>query len=461
MKQSLLLLCVCLIVSPLWAQEPEPEPKEKTVTMSEAQFNALTDRIDRLESTVKFEFDSMKVESKKPPRFQIGGYGEVAMSRMFYSDNYKRYTNAALYKNAPSHGRFDIPHAVLFMSYDFGRGWQLSTEIEFEHGGVEAAVEMEAEETGEYESEIERGGEVGLEQFWIEKSFSSAFNLRMGHIIVPVGLANQYHMPVEFFSVYRSEGEATILPSTWHETGVSLWGRAKDWRYEVMFVAGLDADRFGSQSWVGSGSGSPYEFKIANSYAGAFRVDNYSVKGLRMGLSGYLGNSGSNSLKPDGYSDIKGTVMIGAFDFHYAGHNVIARGNFDYGHLTDSKAITAANYASRKDSPSPKTDVASDAMSTSVEVGYDLFSQIRATRENGHKLYVFGRYEYYDSMFRTAAGIMDNQCWSRQRLSAGLNYMPIKNIVVKAEYASRIFKNQYNNENTVSLGITYTGMFSK
>ena len=63
----------------------------------------------------------------------------------------------------------------------------------------------------------------------------------MGHIIVPVGLTNNNHVPTEFFGVYRPEGENTIFPCTWHETGVSFWGRAKDWRYEIMFIAGLDA----------------------------------------------------------------------------------------------------------------------------------------------------------------------------------------------------------------------------
>ena len=45
-------------------------------------------------------------------RLSVGGYGEVAMSRNFYSDAGKRYSNATAYKNAPDHGRFDIPHAV-------------------------------------------------------------------------------------------------------------------------------------------------------------------------------------------------------------------------------------------------------------------------------------------------------------------------------------------------------------
>ena len=392
-------------------------------------------------------------------RLTLGGYGEAAFSRMFYSDNYKRYTDASLYKNAKSHGRFDLPHVVFFVGYDFGKGWIMNCEIEFEHGGLEAAIEMEEEETGEYESEIERGGEVALEQFWIQKTFSKGLNLRLGHIIIPVGLINQYHLPTEFFSVYRSEGENAILPCTWHETGASLWGRVRDWRYEVLFVAGLDADRFGSKDWVKGGAGSPYEFKIANSYAGAARIDNYSIKGLRLGLSGYLGNSASNSLKPDSYRDIDGTVSIGAFDFHYDDNNIIARGNFTYGHLTNSERITKLNMETRKDSPSPKTPIGSDAIAIGVEAGYDILSQISGIKDKANKLYVFGRYDYYDSMYKTQGNITDNKCWGRQRIAGGLNYKPMNELVIKAEYSHRILDSQYNNEDTFSIGIAYSGFF--
>ena len=74
-------------------------------------------------------------------RLSIGVYGEVAYSRNFYSDNGKRYSNAAAYKDDPSHGRFDIPHAVIYLGYDFGKGWTFGTEIEFEHGGTGGAIE--------------------------------------------------------------------------------------------------------------------------------------------------------------------------------------------------------------------------------------------------------------------------------------------------------------------------------
>ena len=403
-------------------------------------------------------------ETNKKSRFTLGGYGEAVMTRNFFSDKYLRYTDAETYKNDKSHGRFDLPHVVLWMGYDFGKGWTMGSEIEFEHGGTESAMEVEPEEGGEYESEIERGGEVALEQFWIQKSFCPAFNLKMGHIIVPVGGTNANHSPNSFFTNYRPEGEYSIMPCTWHETGISLWGTYKDWRYEVLFLPGLDSDRFGSKGWIKGGAGSPYEFKIANKYAGALRIDNFSFKNLRLSISGYVGNSFKNSLSPtdsEKYKDVKGTVAIGAFDICYNNNRTIIRGNFDYGHLSDSEMITKYNMAMRKDSPSPKQPVASDAIAAGIEGGFDLFSLNRKLYEAGHKLFVFGRYEYYDSMYKTEKSILDYEWCGRQRIAAGLNYWPNKNIVVKAEYSLGILKKQYNNEPSVSLGIAYSGVFIK
>ncbi len=400
------------------------------------------------------------VRPQKGNRLSIGGYGEAVASRMYYSSNYKRYTDASLYKNADSYGQFDLPHVVLNIGYDFGHGWTLGSEIEFEHGGTESAVEIEEEETGEYESEIERGGEVALEQFWLQKSICPELNIKAGHLIVPVGGTNSHHMPTEFFTVYRPEGESTILPCTWHETGISVWGRTNNWRYEAMCVAGLNAESFGSQNWIKDGAGSPYEFKMGTSVAGVARVDNYSLPHLRIGISGYIGNSAANTLKPDNYDDVDGLVTIGALDFNYTGNGLIVRGSADYGHLGDSEKLTAINKATRKDSPSPKTSIASDAVSVGLEAGYDLFRPIAQLHKRNQKCYLFGRYDYYDSMYKTEGSIIDKECWGRQKLTAGLNYKPIDQIVIKAEYSYRILKSQYNNEPTLSLGIAYSGLFN-
>lgn len=99
---------------------------------------------------------SAKEKTGFASRLSLGGYGEVAYTRNFYSDNVNRYSHAGDYREAPSHGRFDIPHVVVMIGYDFGKGWSLGSEIEFEHGGTESAVEIEQEEVGEFEQEVWR-----------------------------------------------------------------------------------------------------------------------------------------------------------------------------------------------------------------------------------------------------------------------------------------------------------------
>lgn len=406
--------------------------------------------------------DSTSVNRKSfLSRLTVGGYGEVAFTRNFYSDNVNRYSHAADYKDAPGHGRFDIPHVVIMLGYDFGKGWSMGSEIEFEHGGVESAVELEQEEVGEFEQEVERGGEVALEQFWIQKSFMPQLNLRVGHQVVPVGGTNAHHLPTEFFTVYRPEGEYQIMPCTWHETGVSLWGRAGKWRYEAMFLPALNSCFFSKDEWVKNGSASPFEFHPANKYAFAARIDNYSIEGLRLSLSGYVGNSFNNTLQADKgkYKDVKGTVAIFSFDFAYHGHGWIARGNFDYGHLSDADKISEYNRALSSSSPYKRTFVGKAAIAAGAEAGYDIFSLIPSLAKARQNLYIFGRYEYYDAYSPASSGAPSYLWTERHRIAAGLNYFPMKQIVVKAEFSERLLHKSYNNEPSVSLGIAYCGYF--
>ena len=190
------------------------------------------------------------------------------------------------------------------------------------------------------------------------------------------------------------------------------------------------------------------------------RVDNYSVRNLRLSLSGYVGSSGRNTLNATNkYDKILGLVCIGSFDFHYADPHFILRGNVDYGHLGDSMEITEANRTTRKDSPSPKNSVAKSAFAAGVEGGYDLFSMSSRLRQLQQRLYLFGRYDYYDSMFQVVSNMTDELQWERQKVTIGLNYYPIRDIVIKAEYSHRLLRKQFNDEPAISLGIAYYGMF--
>ena len=395
-------------------------------------------------------------------RLSVGGYGEVAMSRNFYSDHVSRYSLADEHKNDPSHGRFDIPHAVIYLGYDFGKGWTMGTEIEFEHGGVGMAYEKEDEEGGEWEQEVEKGGEVELEQFWIQKSFGRWANIKAGHIVVPVGLNNAYHEPLNFFTVYRPEGENTVLPSTWHQTGISFWGKTKGWRYELQFLAGLNSDNFTNTGWINKGPGTPTEGEIATKYGTALRIDNYCIKGLRIGLSGYYGHAIGNSYpnnKDGAESKYKGVVAIGAIDFTYNNYNWIVRGQADYGYLSDAKQLKY--FTNRLNGLSPfhhSAFVSKNAFAYGIEAGYNVFSQIEKLRQSNQKLYLFGRYEHYNP-YASKTKNTSYDYTNVQRMAVGINYYPVKQIVVKAEYSHRFLKSQYNNEPAINIGVAYEGWF--
>lgn len=416
-------------------------------------------------------------------RLHIGGYGEAVLTRNFYSQSFNRYKAPENYANDKSHGRFDLPHICLNIGYDFGKGWTMGSEIEFEHGGNGTAVEIEAEEAGEYEAEVEKGGEVNIEQFWINKEFAGGqLNVKVGEIIVPVGYSNAYHEPNQFFTVYRPEGEATIMPNTWHQVGVSLWGRLKNWRYEAQFLSGLNSESFTAENFVHYGATSPYEFKVANNYAGALRIDNYSVKGLRIGLSGYYGYTFRNTLRTPGsqYDDVTGALGIVALDFTLNRWNWIVRGNVDYAHFADADAISAYNQANwthhkyQDGNPHHYSNIGSNAVAYALEAGYNVMALLRCRQASpAEKLFLFGRFEHYNTM---ASGTYESmyKYTKKYRCAFGVNYQPVKQVTIKGEYSYRFFekpnnngltsdsplyKQPYNNEPSISLGVTYTGWF--
>ncbi|MGN0235066.1 MAG: hypothetical protein ACI4BD_01955 [Paludibacteraceae bacterium] len=424
--------------------------------------------------------------SPKKGRLAVGGYGEATMKRCFYSNNYLRYTSPENYAN-DQYGEFDLPHVVIYLGYDFGKGWSMGSEIEFEHGGTEVAVEIEEEEGGEYETEVERGGEVALEQFWIQKSFNPYANLRMGMIIVPLGGTNAHHEPNQFFGVYRPEGDNTILPCTWHDIGVQFHGRYKWFGYTAQFLPGLESTLFSKQNWIQGGSASAYEFKLANCYAGLARLDFYPLYGgdsprrkdrgrdarvsaaqsdLRLSVSGYAGTSFRNNLTPttnSKYDGVKGLVSLVAFDWNYTGHGVIFRGSATYGHLGDAALISAYNKSMSKNSISKRENVASDAYTAGAEIGYDIFHSIPRIHDKRQSLYLFARYDAYDAQARIEG--TKNYWTGRQKVSCGLNYLPVPEVIIKGEFGYGILNQnpysatRYNNEPYVALSVNYCGFF--
>ena len=131
-----------------------------------------------------------------------------------------------------------------------------------------------------------------------------------------------------------------------------------------------------------------------------------------------------------------------------------------YGHLGGSKDISAINKRFPSASPSPRTDVAAEALSYYVEAGYDLLSLFASPRRRDSRLYLYGHYGFCDSMYRTAEGVTDKAWCERTILSAGINYFPVRGVVIKAEYSLRKLASGFNDEPGFSLGVGYSGLLN-
>ncbi|MDL2265452.1 hypothetical protein LJC57_07770 [Parabacteroides sp. OttesenSCG-928-G07] len=387
-------------------------------------------------------------------KFRFGGYGEMAASYMDYGFNRLTPTGSS----KMDRGTISIPRFILAIDYKFSSSWILGAEIEFEYGGTGVAREIEwYTEGGEWETEIEKGGEVALEQFHITKLIHPSFNVRAGHIIVPIGLTNAHHEPINFFGVYRPEGETIILPSTWHENGISFFGEVGAFNYEVMMVAGLDPLGFRNTEWIASGQQKMYEVNSFTSPAFAGRLDYNGIKGLRVGISGYYNQSAKNASKPGKTAGMKNTVNIITGDVQYKNRNLIARGNIVYGTLGDSEALSAEKRKLSGSSGYPRTDVGSRAVSYGGEIGYNIGSFFG---KNALRIFSFVRYEYYNPMERTQGKVLADKRMETAMWSVGANYYALPNLVVKADYTHRqIGDGDYNSENMLSVGLAYIGWF--
>ncbi len=364
-----------------------------------------------------------------------------------------------------------IPRFVLAIDYKFSPKWVLGAEIEFESGGTGTAFEIENSENGEYETEIEKGGEVALEQFHISRLIVPAFNVRVGHLIVPLGQVNAHHEPINFFGTVRPQSETAFIPSTWHETGIEFYGSFGRsygrFDYQLMIVAGLNANGFERDSWIAEGKQGYFETDNFTSPGYVARLDWRGVPGLRTGVSFYYcRDAGSNSDKPQTYASTgRIPVAIGSWDAQYNCRYLMARANVIYGYLGHASEVTAINkeVLSSKSPYSRLGPIAKNALSYGAEIGLKLNSLIRGKMP---AIVPYARYDYYNPQQRGAKGQTMDKRFQVSQWQGGINWFALPNLVVKADYTTRqigtskVFgKGIYNSENEFSIGVAYIGWF--
>ena len=416
--------------------------RAKTIFFQLLLLNVLPDQLQAQEPSL---LDSIPAAAPvKDKKLQLIAYGSL---------NYHRFD----WQIWPDkRNEIDFERAVLEGSYRFMPRFALHAELELEHGGTGVAVEFDRfEEFGEFEYEVEKGGEVRFEEFNISYALTGnrRHQLRAGYVKVPFGLIPFRDEPDEYLTNTLPMMENTLLPTDWAEFGLLFNGSlGQHWKYYLAFVNGLDGSAFNSANFIKRGNQKRFETVNAEDWAAVGRLDYEFGHEQALGVSGYFGNTRNNRPKPDLQVDAYLSMADVHFMYEWSPFEITAQ--LLYGYLQNAEAVSTANRNLSNNLNVKRTPVGSSALGWSAELGFELFDLL--LRHPDGELIFFGRYDYYDSMHSTEGQIVDNPRWERSVVTAGINYQPVPQLVLKAQLAvEKLGVSVDNLQRTFSLGLGF------
>ncbi len=346
----------------------------------------------------------------------VGGYGEL-------------HLNVLKPEGDPAFARLDLHRLVLFIAHNFNDRFRFYTELELEHALV-------AESGG-----VAVPGSFQIEQAYIDwrllSGVSEALYLRGGAILVPMGIINQWHEPPIFHGVERPLVDRVIIPTTWREGGIGIWGEpVEGLRYEFYVMSGLDASGFSGSSGLRGGR---LQVTTATLNGPAFvgRLEWEPTLGMVLGVAPYVGLAGPREL------DVN--VLVGGV----AGDWRIRRKGFE------SRAVLAYFHVSNTDALRTvlpgETDVVSDVGSNLFGVYGEIAYNVIYFVDTPMELLPFVRVDWFDTTFNESDPAFDQPAFLVP--TVGLSYRPIQQVVFKFDYqAVRRSSGPHENRWNVGLG---------
>lgn len=226
------VLCLLQPAAQAWAEEVDVQALYELVKRQGAQIEALSQELnatraelastrtdvaiteEQLASTVEYveQREERTAGGNWWDRTTVGGYGEV------------HYNDVEADDSAQDFKETDIHRYVLFLNHEFNDRVRFYSELEVEHGLVQDTADGS------------NGGEVEIEQAYVELDLNRNHRAKAGLFLLPVGILNETHEPPTFYGVERNDVENVILPSTWWENGAALsgqYGNGISWDFAV------------------------------------------------------------------------------------------------------------------------------------------------------------------------------------------------------------------------------------
>jgi hypothetical protein len=343
----------------------------------------------------------------------VGGYGEV------------HYTNGS---GPGTPGTVNVARFVLYLAHTFSEKLAFRSELEVEDAKIEGG---------------DPGGEVALEQLYLDYMISPALTLRAGLVLPPVGIVNEFHEPPTFNGVARPDFDRNVIPTTWREIGVGAVGAipgSTGLSYRVYLVNGLKSEGFSAESGVRGGRQEGRDASFANpSLTGRLE---WARPGLRLGGSFWYGGS-ANQDPALGTGTFDNAVALVSADARFDTGPFMFRGIVANISVSDAEAINAVYGA----------QVGSRIAGGYIEGAYNVLSVLAPT--SAQRLNAFLRYEHYDTQAEVPAGITKDETLARRITTLGLSYKPVYNVVFKGDYQLQRNKAGVGEEDVLALGVGY------
>jgi hypothetical protein len=299
----------------------------------------------------------------------------------------------------------------VYVGYKFSDHFLFNSEIEFEHASTS------------------EDGSVSLEFAYLDWRFrglEGSAGLRGGLLLHPMGFINEIHEPPTYLAALRPETERRIIPTTWRELGLGLFGAAGDFDWRTYVITGLDGTGFDDGGLRGGRQkGSK---ALAEDFAAVGRLDWVGMPGLVIGASGYYGGSGQGADDPlDPGGTIKAATLIVEGHVGYRVRGFDMRGLFALSTVGDVASLNAVNDFTGAES------IGERLVGWYVQAGYDVLRGARTTVE----LLPYVRYESIDTQDRVPEGFSADPANDQQIVTLGAQVLPIPNIAAKVDYTIR------------------------
>jgi len=282
-----------------------------------------------------------------------------------------------------SAGEIDFHRFVLFVGHRFNDRVSFASEVEIEHAFV-----------GD-----EGPGELELEQAYLDFGLRNDLVARAGVFLLPIGILNETHEPPTFYGVERNAVESIVIPGTWWEAGGGVSGQfGRGFSFDAAMHSGLAIPTTGSDAFrVRSGRQKVAEASAENP-AYTLRLRYRGISGLE--LSGtYQYQADPSQVPGDGLDS--GRLLSAHAIYEHERFSLRA---LYAGWSFDGAAVEAAGV--------------DEQSGWFVEPSYRLNER-------------FGLYARYENV--EGARLFDRF----DQWEAGLNFWPIKDVVLKLDYRRR------------------------